>query len=133
MKRSRLSKSGSRKKTSRMKKNSKYIYDGFSRATNKKGQVVGYVGTLTWTGKKPKIAKGMKEYLISFWIERRGEEPYVEDISVHAVDLEAMKTALGFYSSYSREWGDYRGIIEAIENKTANITIRHTTLKDVDY
>jgi len=109
----------------------KYSYDGFSRALNKKGEVVAWVGTLTWVeGKEPKIAKGIKKFSISFWVE---PQEFPEEITVHAKDLEALKTALGYYSSYSREWGDYRGIIEAIDNKNATIHEVKTKYKEVEY
>jgi len=114
----------------------KYSYDGFSRALNKKREVVAWVGSLTWVeGEKPKIAKGIKEFSISFWIEPsdKDEDAYSEEITIHATDLEALKTALGYYSSYAREWGDYRGIIDALKNKNATIHEVKTKYKEVEY
>jgi hypothetical protein len=137
MKRTRLSRKRSNVHKARMKIVPKYSYNGFSRAMNKKGQIVGYVGTLTWTGKKPVVAPKMKTYLISYWIEptpeqeKQGYESELVDVTVHAIDVDAMKAALGFYSDYSREWGDYGGFIKAIEDGIANISIVKTTYKDV--
>jgi hypothetical protein len=110
----------------------KYNYDGFSKAFNKKGEVVAWVGTFTYSGKEPKFAENIKEYIISFWVGEV-DEGHIEEMTVHATDLDALKTALGYYSDYAREWGDYRGIIKGMDDKTVTIHELKRDYKKVGY
>ena len=113
----------------------KYNYDGFSRATNKKGELVGYVGTLTWVeGEKLKEAKGdWKTFQVSMGIVEENEVVDFQTLTGRALNLEAFKTAMGYYSDYAREWGDYRGFIKAIDDKEPTIHEVKTKYKEVEY
>ena len=133
VKRSRLSKNGSKPRSTRLGRSKYSCGAGFGRAYDAKGRLVGYVGTLTWFGdKKPDVAPDMKTYVISYLVEQEGKA-YPEEITVHAVDLEAMKTALGWYSKYEREWGDYAGVVERLEKGLADVFIRYTKMTKVDF
>jgi hypothetical protein len=139
--RTRLSKGVGKPRSTRLVKPKYSCGTGFGRAYDSKGRIVGYAGTLTWFGdKKPVVAPDMKTYVISYWVEpptgRGGalvSEPYLEEVEVHAVDLEAMKTALGWYSKYEREWGDYRGVVERLEQGLADVFIRDIKMTKVDF
>lgn len=140
--RTRLSGSTGKPRSTRLATSKYSCGTGFGRAYDSKGRIVAYVGTLTWPAdEKPEIAPDMKTYVISYWVEpavsspkqRFDVEPYLEEVVVHAVDLEAMKTALGWYSKYESEWGDYAGVVERLKRGLADVFTRDTKMTQVDF